>query len=267
MSWQLHRIGLILFITLGTMLLSGSTYLYNITNNADDWYWSSTTGGDVIGTTTLKVTHNLAIAGTEIIEYSRMNINTSLIPDTDSINTAYLWFYNDAYTVSGRPAPSRDVEIYIWSGSNWIGVGTLTSVAIGWLNIELDSTAKNYINKTAVTQFVLYVPGVVSGQSRAMSIRAKEYTGAFGAYLNITHAATTTTTTTTTTTSTTSTTLCGSTGDWVISVPTLCENHTAEIGGNWIINNQLIFKNMTLSMDFSKGFLWLNRSFFFRWLH
>lgn len=151
--------------------------------NADDYY-QIVGGAAVTGTTTLYCIDNEVVLP-ETEAYGVVDIDTSSIPDGDTITAATLYYYIHAYA-----ATKFYSKIYT---INLVGYGFIAEekvfTATGWNNEVFTSAELAGIDKTGMTRFTFLIPEVDAGKYREMRIRAREYApaGDYSCYLVVTH--------------------------------------------------------------------------------
>lgn len=157
---------------------------YTVTDGNDDFY-TAQPSGDVPAyyyTTTLLYAAKINTVTPSLTHLAYINIDTSGIPDTDTITAATINFYAHSYTASKGVTKTYNV----WFGGSVIYSGTFVSA--GWVSHALTAGELANINKTGTSNFMISVddPGVA--KARTLTIRAYEY-GGYTAYLSVTHAA------------------------------------------------------------------------------
>ena len=163
-----------------------STTCY-VPSGADDWDDGSATA------TTITARANNSVDPPEPIQDAYFNIDTSAIPDADTVSSATLYWYDNAYTAS--KGVTRVYNIAIWNNTSEGFEGCISgtySGSAGWKNgaIPSERLASNYINKTGNTLFILYVVDPGGSYYRSWTVRAYEYVTSpnWRAYLVVTHA-------------------------------------------------------------------------------
>jgi len=164
------------------LLVAGTTANYDVAVANDDWY-VSTPGGRFDGSTLLRAEQN-NIASVTSETYG--DIDTSPIPDGDTIDSATLYFYIDSYTSSKGVA--KTFSTFIDDGTLHL-IDTSTFTAAGWKSIVLTPAELGYLDKTGLTHIKITVPDPGVSKSRVMLIRAREYAtaDAWDMYLTVTH--------------------------------------------------------------------------------
>jgi hypothetical protein len=227
---------------------------YNLSINASDFYYTSV-ATRLDNTTTLVVTYNNGFSPATIYSVY-LDINTTLIPDTDVVAWANLTYYINTYTATKFQTKTYYYQIYNSSSGFYNTVYSGTFVAAGWYSNSLTALNLLNINKTSNTSFRFLVEDPGGTDYRTMALRAREYapTGTYGAYMTISHAPP-------------SSGYCHGLytgGNWIVNTNTICGNETIPINGNMILNSNLTFENVTFDFNMSTNFMLVNKTSAFR---
>lgn len=243
-----------LFFILLSFNVNAITSQYNLSINASDFYYTDAIT-KVHNTTTIQANINNAVS--PALAYTiQMDINTSLIPDTDVIAWANLTYYINTYTATRFVTKTYYYQIYNSTSSGYETVYSGTFVAAGWYSNSLTALNLLNINKTSNTSFRFLVDDPGGTDYRTMALRAREYapTETYGAYMTISHAPP-------------SSGYCHGLytgGNWLVNSNTICGNETIPINGNMILNSNLTFENVTFDFNTTTNFIWINKSSAFR---
>lgn len=153
--------------------------IYDIPNANGDYYYNNI-AGFVNDTDTLLCGINNLLT---YYNYALGLIDTSGIPDGDTISAATFYVYVDSITATKGATKSFLVSV----GGNY--AGTISASTAGWKSLSLPSGSLSDINKTGSTGIILdaYDPG--EEMFIAYAFRAYEYDvdDTYDMYLDVTH--------------------------------------------------------------------------------